>query len=450
MASTQRKALIMGAAGKDFHVFNTCYRGREDVRVVAFTATQIPHIDDRRYPPALAGPGYPDGIPIQPEEELEELIRAHGVEQVVFAYSDVTLAYVQETRARVEAAGAAFATFDVEGTMIASSKPVIAVCAVRTGCGKSQTARRILSLLRERGLRTIAVRHPMPYGDLARQRVQRFATIEDLRAHDCTIEEMEEYEPHIANGAVVYAGVDYAAILAAAEHEADVILWDGGNNDTPFFRPDLWITLADPHRAGHERDYFPGRTNFERADLILINKVDTAEPRDVALVERNARELNPDALVVRAASPVSVSEPERIRGRRVLVVEDGPTLTHGGMEYGAGVVAARKWGAAELVDPHPYAVGEIAATFAQYPDVGALLPAMGYGARQMADLQATIAATPCDLVLIGTPIDLARVVAIDKPNLRVVYELDEEGDGLVRALERALERTLETRRARGA
>jgi predicted GTPase len=432
-----KNVLIMGAAGKDFHVFNTCYRGRADVRVVAFTATQIPHIDDRRYPAALAGEGYPNGIPIHPEEELAELIATHSIDEVVFAYSDVSQAYLEERKAAVEETGAAFSTFDVDGTMIESSKPVIAVCATRTGCGKSQTSRRVVSLLREKGLTTIAIRHPMPYGDLVKQRVQRFATLEDLRKHDCTIEEMEEYEPHIANGAIVYAGVDYAAILAEAEKEADVILWDGGNNDTPFFKPDLWICVADPHRPGHELSYFPGGVNFERADMILINKIGTARPGDVEAVEASARRLNPDALVVLAESPVRVSDPSAIAGKRVLVVEDGPTLTHGGMKYGAGTVAAEKWGAAEIVDPRPWIVGEIAETFQKYPDIGKVLPAMGYGHEQMRDLAATIDAVDCDLVLIGTPIDLARVVKIERPNLRVTYDLAERGDAFREAVERA-------------
>jgi predicted GTPase len=432
-----KNVLIMGAAGKDFHVFNTCYRGHEDVRVCAFTATQIPNIDDRRYPASLAGDGYPDGIPIHPEEELADLIAAHSIDEVVFAYSDVADAYVAARRKLVEDAGASFSTFDVEATMIESSKPVIAVCAVRTGCGKSQTSRRVVSLLREKGLTTIAIRHPMPYGDLAKQAVQRFATLQDMVAHDCTIEEMEEYEPHIQNGAIVYAGVDYAAILAEAEKEADVILWDGGNNDTPFFKPDLWITVADPHRPGHELDYFPGRINFERADLILLNKVDTARPEDVATVEANAVQLNPGAILVHGASPVSVSDPEAIRGKRVLVVEDGPTLTHGEMKYGAGTVAAEKWGAAEIIDPRPWVVGEIAETFENYPNIGKVLPAMGYGQKQMEDLAATIDAVDCDLVLIGTPIDLARVVKIERPNLRVTYDLVEKGEAFAQAVERA-------------
>ena len=430
--------VIMGAAGKDFHVFNTCYREDPGFRVVAFTATQIPHIEDRRYPASLAGKFYPDGIPIRPEEELEALIREHRVEEVVFAYSDVSRRYLDERRRLVERAGARFSTFDVERTMLPSTKPVIAVVAVRTGCGKSQTSRKVVELLRAKGLRTIAIRHPMPYGDLARQAVQRFSTLEDLARHECTIEEMEEYEPYVERGAVVYAGVDYAAILARAEKEADVILWDGGNNDTPFYRPDLWITVADPHRAGHELEYFPGWVNFRRADLILINKVDTADEEQVRLIERNAARINPRALVLRASSPVHVTDPARIRGKRVLVVEDGPTLTHGGMKYGAGCVAARKWGAAELVDPRPWARGEIRETFERYPDIGPLLPAMGYGERQVRDLEATISAVDCDLVLIGTPIDLGRVVRIAKPSLRVTYELEGEGPRFLAAIEAAL------------
>lgn len=434
-----QNVLIMGAAGKDFHVFNTCYRDDPDVRVVAFTATQIPHIEDRRYPASLAGPRYPEGIPIHPEENLVDLIGEHRVDRVVFAYSDVSNAYLEERRQLVERAGARFSTFDVERTMLPSSKPVIAVVAVRTGCGKSQTSRRVVSLLRERGLRTIVIRHPMPYGDLARQAVQRFATLDDMVSHDCTIEEMEEYEPHIRNGAVVYAGVDYAAILARAEREADVIVWDGGNNDTPFYKPDLRITVTDPHRAGHELEYFPGAINFRSADVILINKVDTAKPEDVATIEANAARENPSALVVKARSPVSVDDPGAIAGKRVLVVEDGPSLTHGGMKFGAGIIAARKWGAAEIVDPRPWVDGELRDTFALYPDIGKLLPAMGYGAAQMRDLEATINRVECDLVLVGTPIDLARVIDIRKPVMRVRYDLEEQGGGLVAALELALQ-----------
>ncbi len=431
-----RRILLMGAAGRDFHVFNTCYRNADDVEVVAFTATQIPHIEKRRYPPALAGARYPDGIPVYPESRLAGLITELGVDEVVFAYSDVTNGYVEERRAFVEAAGAAFSTFDVDATMLASSRPVIAVTAVRTGCGKSQTARRVVALLREAGCATVVLRHPMPYGQLERQAVQRFATLDDLDRHDCTIEEREEYEPHIERGAVVFAGVDYAAILAEAEREAEVLVWDGGNNDTPFIKPTLWITVADAHRPGHELDYFPGTENFRRAQLIIINKTDTAPPGNVEAVAANAARLNPRATVVRARSPVSVTKPDAIRGRRVLVIEDGPTTTHGGMTFGAGVIAARQFGAAGLVDPRPYAKGEIAETFQRYPHLDCVLPAMGYGRRQLDDLEATVAATSCDLVLIATPIDLGRMIRIDKPWLRVSYRLDEEGDGLAAAVAR--------------
>jgi len=430
----RRKVIIMGAAGRDFHVFNCCYRDDAEFRVVAFTATQIPHIEDRRYPPALAGSLYPGGIPIRPEEELESLVREHSVDEVVFAYSDVSNAYVDERRRRVEKAGARFATFDIDATMLPSSKPVIAVTAIRTGCGKSQTSRRIAAILRDADKRTVAIRHPMPYGNLVKQAVQRFATMEDLDRHECTIEEREEYEPHIRSGVIVYAGVDYAAILAEAEKEADVIIWDGGNNDTPFYRPDLWIAVTDPHRAGDELDYFPGTANFERADLILINKIDSAEPAQIAAVEANIARVNPVATVVRARSPLDVPDPAAIRGRRVLAVEDGPTTTHGGMPFGAGVLAARQNGAAELVDPRPWATGEIAETFERYPHTGPLLPAMGYGEQQIADLEATINAVDCELVLIATPIDLTHLVRIDKPHMRIGYRLEEEGDALTEAV----------------
>jgi predicted GTPase len=429
-----QRILILGAAGRDFHVFNTCYRGRPEHQVVAFTAAQIPHIEDRRYPPELAGPGYPDGIPIFPEDELAERIRELEVDLCVFAYSDVPLAHVAERRAIAEQAGAQFRTFDVDATMLEASKPVIAVCAVRTGSGKSQTTRWIVSLLAQQGLRPIVVRHPMPYGNLVAQRVQRFASLDDMRLAHCTLEEMEEYEQHIDNGAVVFAGVDYEAILRRAEQEADVLLWDGGNNDTPFFKPDLWIAVADPHRPGHERSYFPGHVNFERAHLILVNKVDTADPEGIATVEDNARRFNPRARLVRADSPVTVRDPGAIRGKRVLAIEDGPTLTHGDMRYGAASVAARRYGAAELVDPRPWLVGELADTFRDYPDIGPLLPAMGYGEQQVRDLEATIAAVECDLVLVGTPVDLARIVKITQPSQRVTYRLDPEGDELRQAV----------------
>jgi predicted GTPase len=433
------KLLIMGAAGRDFHVFNCCFRNDPESTVLAFRAAQIPHIEDRVYPPQLAGPLYPDGIPICPEEDLDTLLEAGNLDEVVCAYSDVSLAYVDERRERVEAHGVAFSTFDVDATMLASSKPVIAVTAVRTGCGKSQTSRRITHILKDLGRKTAVVRHPMPYGDLARQAVQRFADYEDLDRHDCTIEEREEYEPHLRNGVIVYAGIDYAAILEQAEKEADVIVWDGGNNDTPFYKPDLWIAIADPHRPGHELDYFPGTENFRRADLIVINKVGSADPRDVETIEANARRINPGARVIRRDSWLDVPDPERIRGKRVLVIEDGPTTTHGGMAFGAGVLAARENGAAELVDPRAWAVGEIAETYRQYPDTGALLPAMGYGAAQIRDLEATVNAADCDLVLVATPIDLTRLVHIGKPHMRIAYYMP-AGDG---AITEAVKRTLD-------
>jgi len=432
-----RKILIMGAAGRDFHVFNCCYRENSAFKVVAFTATQIPHIEERRYPVELAGPLYPNGIPIHPEEQLLDLVQSEKVDEVVFAYSDVSLEYVDGKRRTVEAQGVAFSTYDVDATMLASVKPVIAVCAVRTGCGKSQTSRRVADLLKDLNLQVAVIRHPMPYGNLAKQAVQRFATLEDLDRHECTIEEREEYEPHLQNGNVVYAGADYAAILAKAEQEADVIIWDGGNNDTPFYKPDLWITVTDPHRAGHELSYFPGTVNFVRADIILINKIDSADEQDIQVIVRNAKRLNPEAAIVRAASPLEVTASESVRGKRVLVIEDGPTLTHGGMRFGAGVLAAEQYGAAELVDPRPWAVGEIADTFVKYPDTGPLLPAMGYGEAQVKDLEATVNAVDCDLVLVATPIDLSRIIQIDKPFLRVEYKLAEEGDDLSTAVKRA-------------
>ncbi|MDH4073116.1 MAG: GTPase [Gammaproteobacteria bacterium] len=428
----------MGAAGRDFHVFNCCYRDNAGFRVIAFTATQIPHIEDRRYPPQLAGSLYPDGIPIVPEEDLEQLVRDNRVDDVIFAYSDVSRSYVDERRRRAEAAGARFAPFDIDATMLASRKPVVAVTAIRTGCGKSQTSRRVAAILRDAGRKVVAIRHPMPYGDLAKQAVQRFASVEDLDRHECTIEEREEYEPHISTGVIVYAGVDYAAILAEAEKEADVIVWDGGNNDTPFYKPDLWITVTDPHRVGDELDYFPGTANFERADLILINKIDSATDDQVRAVEANVARVNPGAIVVKARSPLDVPDPAAIRGKRVLAVEDGPTTTHGGMPFGAGVLAARQNGAAELVDPRRWAVGEIRDTFDRYPETGPLLPAMGYGEQQVADLEATINTVDCDLVLIATPIDLTHLVKIDKPHMRIGYRLEEEGDALAAAVTRAL------------
>lgn len=432
-----RKIVIMGAAGRDFHVFNTCYREDPDVNVLAFTATQIPHIEDRRYPPALSGPNHPDGIPIRDESELDDILQENEVDEVVFAYSDVSNAYVDERRQRVEARGVKFSTFDVEKTMIPSNKPVIAVNAIRTGCGKSQTSRRVTHILKDLGKRTVAIRHPMPYGDLAKQAVQRFETFEDLDIHECTIEEREEYEPHIRNGVIVYAGVDYAAILAEAEKEADVIVWDGGNNDTPFYKPDLWIAVTDPHRVGHEFEYFPSAYNFEGADLILINKVDSADEANIQAAVDNAKKANPDAIIVKAASPLDVPNPEEISGKRILAVEDGPTTTHGGMQFGAGVLAAKRNGAAEIIDPRPWAVGEIKDTFEHYPDTGPLLPAMGYGDVQVRDLEATINAVDCDLVIVATPIDLTRILKINKPFQRIGYRLEEEGDGLVNAVREA-------------
>ncbi|MBI4577811.1 MAG: GTPase [Planctomycetes bacterium] len=416
--------LIMGAAGKDFHVFNTCYREAEGARVACFTATQIPNIHGRSYPHPLSGPRYPQGIPILPEEELESAISRFGVDEVVFCYSDVSYDYVAAREARALRAGAQFRLAPVETMMIRARRPVVAVTAVRTGCGKSQTTRAIAERLVAAGRRVAVVRHPMPYGDLLRQEVQEFRHLDDLARERCTIEEMEEYEPHLRRGHAVYAGVDYGKVLARAEAAAEVILWDGGNNDLPFFRPDLHVAVVDPHRLGHETAYYPGRENFLRAHLIVINKVDSARPEDVEELERRAHEANPRAQVIRARSPIAVSDPARIRGRRVLVVEDGPTLTHGGMRFGAGVLAARTYGA-EVVDPRPWVTGTIAETFRAYPDIGPLLPAMGYGERQVRDLEATIRAAQVDAVVVATPIDLARVIRIDKPHVRVTYELEE-------------------------
>jgi len=417
----------MGAAGRDFHNFNTVYRNNPAYEVVAFTAAQIPDIDDKKYPAALAGNLYPEGIPIYAEDDLETLIDTYHVDVVDFAYSDVPYEVVMGQSARVLAKGVDFRFIGPAATMVESTKPVISVCAVRTGCGKSQTSRAIVRILQELGKRVVAIRHPMPYGDLVKQRVQRFATIEDLKAHDCTIEEMEEYEPHISKGIVVYAGVDYEAILREAEKEADVILWDGGNNDFPFYKSDLEIVIADPHRPGHEYSYHPGEVNFRRADVIVINKIVTAEPEGINEVRDSIRELNPRATVIEAASPLFVDDYKSIQGKKVLVVEDGPTLTHGEMEYGAGVMAALKYGASDLVDPREYAVGKLVETFEKYPDIGVLLPAMGYGEEQMKDLETTINNTPCDLVVIGTPIDLRRVCNIKHPAVRVTYELQEVG-----------------------
>lgn len=425
---SRTKTLILGAAGRDFHNFNTVFRNDADTEVVGFTATQIPNIDGRLYPAALAGEHYPDGIPIHAEDDLEQLIGELGVEQVVFAYSDVSHEYVMHLASRSIAAGADFRLIGPQHTMIPSSKPVVSVCAVRTGAGKSPTSRSVAKTLIEMGKRVVAVRHPMPYGDLVKQSVQRFETLDDLEANDCTIEEMEEYEPHIANGVIVYAGVDYERILRAAEQEADVVVWDGGNNDLPFFKSDLEIVVADPHRPGHELLYFPGEANFRRADVILIGKQGSASAEGIEAVKRSAAAINPKAVVMNADMRITCEDPSAIAGKRVLVVEDGPTLTHGEMTYGAGVIAARQHGAAEIIDPRPYVVGEIAETFAHYPGIGALLPAMGYGRKQMDDLAATINAIDCDLVLIATPIDLRRIVEITKPSMRVGYELAEIGE----------------------
>lgn len=424
---TQERVIIMGAAGRDFHNFNTYFRTRPEFKVVAFTATQIPNIEGRVYPAALAGELYPDGIPIFPESELTHLIREHQVNQVVFSYSDVSHEYVMHRASLVQAAGADFRLLGPDATMVKSSKPVIAVCAVRTGSGKSQTTRAVVKALKEMNMRVVVVRHPMPYGDLVKQAVQRFETYDDLAKHDVTIEEREEYEPHLATGTVVYAGVDYEKILRAAEQEADVVLWDGGNNDYSFFKPDLYITVVDPHRPGHELAYYPGETNLRLADVIVINKIDTARPEDVECVRKSIRETNPRAIVVDGASPIFVSDPDAIRGKRVLVVEDGPTLTHGEMAYGAGVVAARRFGAAAIIDPRPFAVGTIADTYKKYPTTGAVLPAMGYGPDQTRDLEETINRADVDYVLIATPIDLRRLIHIKHPADRVRYELQEIG-----------------------
>ena len=429
--------MIAGAAGRDFHNFNLVYRGREDYEVVAFTATQIPNIEGRVYPAALAGELYPNGIPIVAEDELEAVIARHEAEQVVFAYSDVTHEHVMHIGSRALAAGASYQLLSPRETMLTSSKPVVAVCAVRTGSGKSQTTRYVAELLREAGKRVAVLRHPMPYGELEKQAVQRFASYADLEAADCTIEEREEYEPHLRDGNLVFAGIDYAAILEAAEREADVILWDGGNNDTPFIKPDLHIVVLDPHRPGHELRYHPGETNLRMADVCIVNKIDSAPEVGVEAVLASIRETNPLARVVRAASPFTVEENGiEIRGKRVLAVEDGPTLTHGEMTYGAAVLAAKEHGAASLVDPRPFAVGSIAQTFEDYPNVGTLLPAMGYGREQMEGLRQTIARSDAELVLIGTPIDLRRLIELDKPALRVTYRLQElDEPGLAEILE---------------
>jgi len=421
------KVVIMGAAGRDFHNFNTYFRDDEHHEVVAFTATQIPNIEGRRYPPELAGKLYPNGIQIVSEEKLPELIREHGLEQVVFAYSDISHMELMHKASMVLANGADFRLMGNQRIVLRSKVPVISVCAVRTGSGKSQTTRKICKILRTKGLDVVAVRHPMPYGDLVKQMVQRFATYADMDRYECTIEEREEYEPLIDKGIVVYAGVDYERILREAEKEADVIVWDGGNNDTSFYRSDLYITVADPHRPGHELSYHPGETNVRMADVIIINKVQTANRQDILTVKENVALLNPRALVIEAASPIMVDDPKMIKGKRVLVVEDGPTVTHGGMAYGAGTIAAEDYGAAEIIDPRPHAVGSIAETFAKYKHIGKLLPAMGYSKEQVSELEKTIERSGCEVVVSGTPVDLRRVIKVKVPIARVYYELDEIG-----------------------
>ncbi|MBI5869065.1 MAG: GTPase [candidate division Zixibacteria bacterium] len=422
-----RRILIQGAAGRDFHNFNTMYRGNRAYEVVGFTAAQIPDIAGRRYPAKLAGKGYPKGIPIYAESELEKLVEKLKVDEVVFSYSDVPHGFVMHQASRAITAGADFALLGPARTMLKSKVPVVAVCAVRTGSGKSQTTRKVCEILKAKGLRVVAIRHPMPYGDISKQICQRFAKIEDLDKHDCTIEEREEYEPHIVSGTVIYAGVDYGVILKEAEKEADVIVWDGGNNDLPFYKPDLHITVADPHRPGHELTYYPGEINLMMADVVVINKVGTADRQGVNTVRQSIASRNPDAIVIEAASPVYADNPSLIRGKRVLVVEDGPTLTHGEMRYGAGVVAAEQFGAAAIVDPRPWIQGKIKDTFKTYPGIGSVLPAMGYGEQQIADLGATINAADVDTVVIATPIDLRRLIKIKKPSVRIRYELQEIG-----------------------
>jgi len=421
------RTIIMGAAGRDFHNFNTFFRDNEQYEVVAFTATQIPNIEGRKYPAELAGKLYPNGIDIYPEAELPRLIKDFAVDEVVFAYSDVPHTYVMHKASQVNALGADFRVMGTKRTQVKSTKPVVGVCAVRTGSGKSQTSRKVALILKQMGYKVAAIRHPMPYGDLVKQKVQRFATYADLDKNECTIEEREEYEPHIDQGVIVYAGVDYEAILREAEKEVDIVLWDGGNNDFSFYQTDLLIVVADPLRPGHESNYYPGETNVRMADVFVINKVDTANPEDVIAVRDNLYQLNPTAQIIEAASPIFVDSPEAIRGKRVLVVEDGPTLTHGGMAFGAGYVAARRYGAAEIIDPRPFAVGSINDTYKKYPGTGKILPAMGYGDQMVRDLEKTINKSDVDMVIIGTPIDLNRIIKINKPSQRVRYALEEIG-----------------------
>ncbi len=439
----KKKVLIMGAAGRDFHNFNVVFRDKPQYQVIAFTATQIPNIYGRKYPGKLAGKLYPKGIPILSEDDLVKLIKKFKIDEVIFSYSDVSYQYVMQKGAMVLAAGADFKLLGKQNTTLKSKRPVIAVCATRTGSGKSQTTRKVCQLLKSAGIDPVVIRHPMPYGNLTKQICQRFASLSDMDKHQCTIEEREEYEPHIRQGTVVYAGVDYGVILKEAEKEAEVIVWDGGNNDIPFYQPDLHITVVDPHRPGDELCYFPGRTNLLLADVVLINKVDSADYEDIEQVRFNVREVNPEAILIEAASPIFVDHPERIRGKRVLVVEDGPTLTHGGMTYGAGVIAAEKFGAKDIIDPRPWVKGEIRKAFEAYPEIGSLLPALGYSKKQIKDLQKTINAIPCDSVVVGTPIDLTRLLKINKPSVRVRYELDEIGKP---DLEEIIERFLEKRR----
>ena len=427
---SKKNVIIIGAAGRDFHNFNTYYRNNDACNVVAFTAAQIPDIEGRKYPAELAGKLYPDGISIYAEEDLTKLIKDLDAEDCVFSYSDVSYQHVMSIGAKVNAAGANFVMLGPKHTQIKSIKPVISVGAVRTGCGKSQTSRRIIEILMGKGLKVVAIRHPMPYGDIAAQKVQRFATLDDIDKHNCTVEEMEEYEPHVVRGNVIYAGVDYEAIVREAEKDpkgCDVILWDGGNNDFPFYESDLHATVIDPHRPGHELTYYPGNVTLRIADVVVINKMDSADAEGIEIVRRNIASENPDAIVVDAASTLDVDDPTVIRGKRVLVVEDGPTLTHGNMTIGAGVVAAQKFGAAELVDPRPYTVGRLSETFEIYPDIGTVLPAMGYGEQQLKDMETTINNTECDAVVIGTPIDLNRIIKIKKQNTRVYYNLQEIG-----------------------
>ena len=436
----KERVIIMGAAGRDFHNFNVYFKNNDAYNVVAFTATQIPGIEERIYPPKFAGPKYPHGIPIHPEEKLPELISKHKIDQVIFAYSDVSHEYVMHKASIALAAGADFRLMSPSTTMLKAKVPVVSICAVRTGAGKSQTSRRVYKILRNMGYKAVVVRHPMPYGDLNKRVCQRYSTLEDLETCESTIEEREEYEQHIELGAVVYAGVDYQEILHQAEEEAEIIIWDGGNNDFPFFKPDLHIVVADPHRPGHEIKYHPGETNLRMADIVVINKVQTADPKDIKTVKKNVKETNPEATVIEAASSITFDHPSSIRGKRVLVVEDGPTLTHGGMTYGAGTLAANSLGAEKIVDPRPYAVGSIAETYKNYPHLGAVLPALGYRAYQMKELETTINSTPCDIVVLGTPIDLGRLLNLNKPTTRARYELQETGSP---NLEEILNRTFE-------